>query len=62
MEWNLHHKSIHKTEDESFDANSDVTALVVVLLSIKQNSSAWIAHAITRPHGGSSNFGRAFTN
>jgi hypothetical protein len=57
---NLCLKTIHETEDELFDAKSDNTALVVVLLSIKHNSLAWNAHAITRPHGGSSNSGRAF--
>jgi hypothetical protein len=51
---------IHKTEDESFDAHSDNTALVGVLCSIKHNSLAWNVHAMTRPHGGSSNSRRAF--
>jgi hypothetical protein len=57
---NLHLKTIHKTEDESFDANSDNTALVAVLLSIKHNSSAQNVHAIMRPQDGSSNSRRAF--
>jgi hypothetical protein len=61
-QWNasLHLRTIHKTEDESFDAHSDNTALVGVLLSIKHNSSAWNVHAMTKPHGGSSNSRRAF--
>jgi hypothetical protein len=61
-QWNgtLHLRSIHETEDESFNANSDNTTLVAVLLSIKHNSSARNACTITRPHGGSSNSGRAF--
>jgi hypothetical protein len=37
---NLYLKTIHETEDESFNANSDNTAQVVVLLSIKGNSLA----------------------
>jgi hypothetical protein len=57
---NLCLRSIHETEDESFNMNPDNTALVAVLLSIKHNSSAWNARAITMPHGGSSNSGRAF--
>jgi hypothetical protein len=61
-QWNasLRLRTIHETEDESFDAHSDNTALVGVLLSIKHNSLAWNVHAMTKPHGGSSNFGRAF--
>jgi hypothetical protein len=61
-QWNgdLFHRSIHETEDESFDAKSDNTVLVAVLLSIKHNSSSQNACAITKPHGGSSNSGRAF--
>jgi hypothetical protein len=47
---NLCLRSIHKIEDESFNANSDNTTLVAVLLSIKHNSWARNAHAITRPH------------
>jgi hypothetical protein len=57
---NLHLRSIHETEDESFNVNSDNTTLVAVLLSIKHNSSARNARAIIRLHGGSSNSGRAF--
>jgi hypothetical protein len=53
-------RTIHETEDESFDAHSDNTALVGVLLSIKHNSSAWNVWAMTKPHGGSSKSGRAF--
>jgi hypothetical protein len=62
LQWNedLHLRSIHKTEDESFDVNSDNTTLVAVLLSIKHNSSARNACTITRSHGGSSNSVRAF--
>jgi hypothetical protein len=61
-QWNasLHCRTIHKTEDESFDAHSDNTALVGVLLSIKHNSLAQNVRAMTKPHGGSSNSGRAF--
>jgi hypothetical protein len=64
QQWNenLHLKTIHKTEDESFDANSDNTALVVVLLSIKHNSLAQNVHAITRPQDGSSNSSRRAFN
>jgi hypothetical protein len=61
-QWNasLHLRTIHETEDESFDAHSDNTAIVGVLLSIKHNSSARNVHAMTKPHRGSSNSGRAF--
>jgi hypothetical protein len=62
QQWNanLCLKTIHATEEESFNANSDNTALVVVLLSINHNSSARNARTITRLHEGSSNSRRAF--
>jgi hypothetical protein len=61
-QWNgdLHLRSIHETEDDLFNVKSDNTALVAVLFSIKHNFSARNARAITKPHGGSSNSGRAF--
>jgi hypothetical protein len=43
---NLCLKTIHETEHESFDAHSDNTALVAVLLSIKHNSLARNVFAI----------------
>jgi len=60
--WNasLRLHAVHETEHEDFDQQSDNTALLGILLSVKHYSSARSARATTRPHGGSSSTGRAF--
>lgn len=53
-------RSIHETEDESFDTQSDNTVIICVLLSIKHNSSSRNSRTNFRPHAGSATGGRAF--